>query len=63
MTSEPEIEMIIGKGGQYEALLDVDDETKFIIKDITNVRIYIEKEDKWVDIGYKGPVTLEYKED
>lgn len=63
MTSEPEIEMTIGKGGRYEAHLDVDDKTKFIIKNITNVRIYIEKEDKWVDIGYQGPVTLEYKED
>ena len=39
MTSDKDIvEMTVGKGGQYEAHLDVDDKTSFVIKDITNVR-------------------------
>lgn len=36
---------------------------EWVITEIKEVRIYIEKEDKWVDIGYHGLVTLEYKED
>lgn len=39
MTSDKDmVEMTVGKGGQYEARLDVDDKTSFVIKDITNVR-------------------------
>lgn len=41
MTSDKDIvEMTVGKGGQYEAHLDVDDKTSFVIKDITNVRFF-----------------------
>lgn len=57
------IEMTIGKDGLYEAHLDVDDKTSFIIKDITNVRFFDPVKQEWVDIGYKGPVSLEYKEE
>lgn len=56
------VEMTIGKGGQYEAHIDVDDKTKFVVKDITNVRFYDEKLGKWIDIGYQGPVSLDFKE-
>lgn len=62
MTSDKDIvEMIVGKGGQYEAHLDVDDKTSFVIKDITDVRFFDSVRQEWVDIGYKGPVTLEYE--
>lgn len=57
------IEMTIGKDGLYEAHLDVDDKTSFIIKDITNVRFFDPVKQEWVDIGYEGPVSLEYKEE
>lgn len=36
---------------------------EWVITEITNVRIYIKEEDRWVDIGYEGPVSFEYKED
>lgn len=59
MTSNEDIvEMTIGKGGQYETRLDIDEYTSFVIKDITNVRVFIPKEQRWIDIGYKGPVTI-----
>lgn len=62
MTSNEDIvEMTVGKGGQYEAHLDVDDETRFVIKDITDVRFFDSIRQKWVDIGYKGPATLDYE--
>ena len=54
--------MTVGKGGQYEARLDVDDKTSFVIKDITNVRFFDSVKQEWIDIGYKGPVSLNYKE-
>lgn len=39
MTSDKDmVEMTVGKGGQYEAHLDVDDKTSFIIKDIIGIR-------------------------
>ena len=45
MTSDKDIvEMTVGKGGQYEAHLDVDDKTSFVIKDITNVRFLMIKQ-------------------
>ena len=56
-------EITVGKGGQYEAPLDADDKTKFIIKDITNVRFFDPAKQEWIDIGYKGPVSLNYKEE
>lgn len=62
MISKDTVEMTIGKGGRYEAHLDVDEKTKFVIKDITNVRFYDEKLGKWIDIGYQGPVSLDFKE-
>ena len=41
MTSDEDIvEMTVGKGGRYEAHLDVDDKTSFVIKDIINVRFF-----------------------
>lgn len=61
MTSDKDIvDMTIGKGGRYEAHLDIDDKTKFVIKDITAVRFYDEKLGEWIDIGYQGPVELKY---
>lgn len=64
MTSNKDVvEMTVGKGGRYEAHLDVDDKTKFVVKDITNVRFYVEKLGKWIDIGYQGPVSLDFKEE
>lgn len=63
MISKDTVEMTIGKGGRYEAHLDVDEKTKFVVKDITNVRFYDEKLGKWIDIGYQGPVSLEFKEE
>lgn len=59
--NEDTVEMTIGKGGQYEAHLDVDDETRFVIKDIVDVRFFDSVRQEWVDIGYKGPATLEYE--
>lgn len=56
------VEMTVGKGGRYEAHLDVDDKTGFIIKDITNVRFFDPVKQEWIDIGYEGPVSFEYKE-
>lgn len=62
MTSNEDIvEMTVGKGGQYEAHLDVDDETRFVIKDITDVRFFDSIRQEWVDIGYKAPATLNYE--
>lgn len=62
MTSDKDVvEMTIGKGGRYEAHLDVDDKTKFVIKDITDVRFFDLVKQEWIDIGYKGPVSLDYK--
>lgn len=64
MTSNKDIvEMTIGKGGQYEARLDVDDKISFVIKDITNVRFFDPVKQEWIDIGYEGPVSLNYKEE
>lgn len=64
MTSDKDIiEMIVGKGGQYEAHLNVDGKTSFVIKDITNVRFFDPEKQEWIDIGYKGPVSLNYKEE
>lgn len=62
MTSDEDIvEMTVGKGGRYEAHLDVDDKTSFVIKDIINVRFFDQVKQEWIDIGYKGPVSLDYK--
>lgn len=62
MTSDEDIvEMTVGKGGRYEANLDVDDKTSFVIKDIINVRFFDQVKQEWIDIGYKGPVSLDYK--
>ena len=62
MTSDEDIvEMTVGKGGRYEAHLDVDDKTRFVIKDIINVRFFDQVKQEWIDIGYKGPVSLDYK--
>lgn len=61
ISNEDTVEMTIGKGGQYEAHLDVDDETRFVIKDIVDVRFFDSVRQEWVDIGYKGPITLEYE--
>lgn len=62
MTSDEDIvEMTVGKGGRYEAHLDVDDKTSFVIKDIINVRFFDQVKQEWIDIGYKGPVSLNYK--
>ena len=64
MTSDKDVvEMTVGKGGQYEAHLDVDDKTSFVIKDITNVRFFDSEKQEWIDIGYQGPVSLNYKEE
>lgn len=64
MTSDEDIvEMTVGKGGRYEAHLDVDDKTSFVIKDIINVRFFDQVKQEWIDIGYKGPVSLDYKEE
>lgn len=64
MTSDEDIvEMTVGKGGRYEAHLDVDDKTSFVIKDIINVRFFDQVKQEWIDIGYKGPVSLNYKEE
>lgn len=64
MTSDKDIvEMTVGKGGRYEAHLDVNDKTSFVIKDITNVRFFDPVKQEWIDIGYKGPVSLNYKEE
>lgn len=64
MTSDKNImEMIVGKGGRYEAILNVDDKTSFVIKDITNVMFFDSVKKEWIDIGYKGPVSLNYKEE
>ena len=44
MTSDKDVvEMTIGKGGQYEAHLDVDDKTSFVIKNLTLVIFLITK--------------------
>lgn len=62
MTSDEDIvEMTVGKGGRYEAHLDVDDKTSFVIKDIINIRFFDQVKQEWIDIGYKGPVSLDYK--
>lgn len=62
MTSDEDIvEMTVGKGGRYEAHLDVDDKTSFVIKGIINVRFFDQVKQEWIDIGYKGPVSLDYK--
>lgn len=62
MTSDEDIvEMTVGKGGRYEAHLNVDDKTSFVIKDIINVRFFDQVKQEWIDIGYKGPVSLDYK--
>lgn len=62
MTSDEDIvEMTVGKGGRYEAHLDVDNKTSFVIKDIINVRFFDQVKQEWIDIGYKGPVSLDYK--
>ena len=62
MTSDEDIvEMTVGKGGRYEAHLDVDDKTSFVIKDIINVRFFDQVKQEWIDIGYQGPVSLNYK--
>lgn len=62
MTSDEDIvEMTVGKGGRYEAHLDIDDKTSFVIKDIINVRFFDQVKQEWIDIGYKGPVSLDYK--
>lgn len=37
--------------------------TSFVIKDITNVRFFDPVKQEWIDIGYKGPVSLNYKEE
>lgn len=64
MTSDKDVvEMTVGKGGRYEAHLDVDDKTSFVIKDITNVRFFDPVKQEWIDIGYEGPVSLNYKEE
>lgn len=64
MTSDKDIvEMTVGKGGQYEAHLDVDAKTSFVIKDITNVRFFDSTKQEWIDIGYQGLVSLNYKEE
>lgn len=36
---------------------------EWVITEITNVRIYIKEEDRWVDIGYEGPVSFDCKEE
>ena len=62
MTSDKDIiEITIGKDGKYEVHLDVDDKTEFIIKDITDVKFFNPAKQEWIDIGYKGPVSLNYK--
>ena len=62
MTSDEDIvEITVGKSGRYEAHLDVDDKTSFVIKDIINVRFFDQVKQEWIDIGYKGPVSLDYK--
>ena len=64
MTSDKDmVEMTVGKGGQYEAHPDVDDKTSFIIKDIIGIWFFDPAKQEWIDIGYKGPVSLNYKED
>ena len=64
MTSDKDVvEMTVGKGGQYEAHLDVDDKTSFVVKDITNVRFFDPEKQEWIDFGYQGPVSLNYKEE
>ena len=64
MTSDKDVaEITVGKGGRYEAHLDVADKTSFVIKYITNVRFFDPIKQEWIDIGYKGPVSLEYKEE
>lgn len=61
ISDEDIVEMTVGKGGRYEAHLDVDDKTSFVIKDIINVRFFDQVKQEWIDIGYKGPVSLDYK--
>ena len=59
MTSDKDIvEMTVGNGGRYEAHLDVDDKTSFVIKDITNVRFFDPIKQEWIDIGYKEPIDF-----
>lgn len=62
ISNKDTVEITIEKGQHYEARLNVDDKTKFVIKNISNVRFFDPVKQKWIDIGYEGPVSLNYKE-
>lgn len=33
----------------------------WVIKEILSIKYFDEEKQEWIDIGYKGPVSLDYK--
>lgn len=62
MTSNYDVEMAMSKDGEFKAVFDMGNDTQFVIENVTDVRVYDKSTGEWIDIGYKGPVTLAYED-
>lgn len=61
MISENDVEMIDEKDGVREAPPNVDMKSRYILKEISNVRWFDPVKQEWIDIGYEGPVSFNCK--
>lgn len=62
MTSNYDVEMAMSKDGEFKAVFDMGNDIQFVIENVTDVRVYDKSTGEWIDIGYKGPVTLAYED-
>lgn len=63
MTSENDVKTIDKKDGVFETHPNVDLKSRYILKEISNVRWFDPVKQEWIDIGYEGPVSFVYKEE
>lgn len=61
MTSENNVETADKKAELCEAHSKVNTKPKYVLKEISDVRWFDPVKQEWIDIGYKGPISLDYK--
>lgn len=62
------IEIVMKKDGPYEAILQMNEKTNFVIKDIESICYFKPETQEWIEINCKSPfilsaVDLTYKEE
>lgn len=61
MTSENKVETADKKAELCEAHSNTDMKSRYILKEISNVRWFDPVKQEWIDVGYKGPISLDYE--